>query len=187
MKGSPPAPQLASDVQRSLAIFSGVENRYLEGWNRFAQVLQQAATVGQQSAIRLRNPTNSGVVVVFEKLSIHNQNAAAVQGHNFQIGPITTDYGTAAAPTLASLDARQTSNSILIITKTGAGASVNVGFSLATTMLPVSGNYDVILEDDQEVTLLPGWALQPISSNVNEILTVACMWRERPLEDSEKF
>src|SRR5215469_96 len=67
MKGEPPAPQLASEIVPGLSLFSGVEERYLQGWNRNAVPDFVTGGAAQQAGIRLRNPKTSGVVAVLEQ------------------------------------------------------------------------------------------------------------------------
>src|SRR5438034_3476406 len=67
MKGDAPVPQLASEFQPIIPTFSGVENRYLEGWDRFSITLSQTAVAAQTNGLQFRNPAGSNVIAVFEK------------------------------------------------------------------------------------------------------------------------
>src|SRR5260370_38167544 len=70
IKGPSPVPQLASDVQAVHPVFNGVENRYLDGWNRFGAQTSQGARVGNISGFRIPNPATSKVIAVFEKIAV---------------------------------------------------------------------------------------------------------------------
>src|SRR5215467_14446494 len=70
MKGSTAVRQLAGEVSVSLPIWSGIENRWLESWERFAANLAVAAVAAQVSNSQLRNPAGSNVVMVLEMASI---------------------------------------------------------------------------------------------------------------------
>ena len=62
-------PQLSSELQASFPFFNGVENRYLEGWDLFGFLIGALpGGIGNRSAIRLRNPVASNVLVVIFKL-----------------------------------------------------------------------------------------------------------------------
>src|SRR5216684_1967801 len=69
MKGEASVPILASEIAPSFVLPYGVENRYLEQWNRFGLGMNVTATAGNQSAFRLRNPAGSNVIAVVEVLT----------------------------------------------------------------------------------------------------------------------
>src|SRR5437879_1331505 len=71
MKGEPPAPQLAGEISPNFQLFSGVENRYLEAWDRFAAGVNVAPVAGNLSGIRLRNPAGSNIVAVLERVTFN--------------------------------------------------------------------------------------------------------------------
>src|SRR5260370_24014979 len=90
IKGPSPVPQLASDVQAVHPLFNGVENRYLDGWNRFGAQTSQGASVGNISGFRIRNPSTSNVIAVFEKIAV----STSVAGDVFiRIGAQAADLG----------------------------------------------------------------------------------------------
>src|SRR5260370_18480671 len=94
MKGGVVAPQLASEISAAFPLFSGVENRYLESWNRFTSVVNQVALAGTPAQWQLRN-TTSNVIAVIEKLTISSSTA--------QLVAVTTDLtpGQALSATVA--------------------------------------------------------------------------------------
>src|SRR5216683_1744621 len=75
MKGSAPAPQLAGEIMPVHLFFSGVENRFLESWNRYGFFATIGPTVGQTEAVQIKNPAGSNIVTVLESI-ILSGNAA---------------------------------------------------------------------------------------------------------------
>jgi len=186
MKGSPPSPQVASDIQPSLAIMEGVENRYLQSWERFANVQIMAATAANNAAVRMRNPAASNVVAVLEKLLVVNANALSVQPQLEQAvvdpGDLTTLVGSSPA-----VDSRQRPKSTCILSQQSAVSAPALGFTFSRVFLTQTiTTYDFILDADQELTLLPGTAIQVRDFVVNTAVQVAWLWRERALEESER-
>jgi hypothetical protein len=182
MKGGPPSPQLASEIATNVQFFSGVENRYLESWNRFAAAQSDAALAANTDAVRLRNPTGSGVIAVIEKIYADSGTAQLV---TLSLGPSNAALaGGAQALTTARLDKRTNQNPTLEISganNSPAGLSSQKLIGLLSSTL----GYDFILSVGQEIPLLPGDAVQITSSVVNTTLDVSFIWRERSLEDSE--
>jgi hypothetical protein len=188
MKGEPPAPQLASEIQAALQMMSGAEARYLEGWNRFAVTVSQVAGgAGNRAGIRLRNPVNSGIVVVVEKIVL-------------QMGVADTPFLTIGAavdltPTIVANSAwdnrgSPTPNAIL-------SASGNTGAVLGLTAWQgvggVNSMLEVITDSIHEFPLLPqktaasgDGAVTMYANTLNQGITASFWWRERVLEDSEK-
>src|SRR5713226_9548531 len=68
IKGSPPLRQLGGEMMPVISIFRGVEDRYLESWDRFGIVMQSTGGVGQFPAVRIRNPAGSNIMAVLEKI-----------------------------------------------------------------------------------------------------------------------
>src|SRR5260370_26198570 len=75
IKGTAPSAQLASEIQPSIQMFNGAENRFLESWNRFGSGSNVTGAAANQAAWQIRNPgpippsVSSGVIVVIERLS----------------------------------------------------------------------------------------------------------------------
>ena len=160
---------LSPELQTVLPIFSGVEERYLQGWNRFTissgTIAAGAAVV---SGMRLRNPIGSGILVVVEKVYITPQAVdAIVNAANCRIDPRGNPTPTAiiSTGTLASPQATNASFDMLV------GPTFNPSEWVATT--------------NQEITVMPGDAFTPQCRLVNTAVAVAILWRERPLESSE--
>src|SRR5258708_34332947 len=68
MKGGPPSPQLATEIQPNFNFFSGAENRALENWFLYGTFSSQAAVALQNSFFQLRNPSKSGAPAVIEAI-----------------------------------------------------------------------------------------------------------------------
>jgi hypothetical protein len=182
-KGGVPTAQLAGDVQISIPLFSGVEHRYLESWERFGVNVNVVASVGNNSAFRFRNPLASNLVVVIEKL-LYNNAGAADQPSLF-LGPQTTNFTNPITPSIARLDSRERPQPGVILSTQNAGASTSN--KILFSQLAAGTNFDAILFEDQELTILPGDALDITTGIVNQPLNVSLWWRERFLEDPERF
>lgn len=187
MKGEPPAPQLASEITPAISMFWGVEQRYLEGWERFGNGVVQGAVAAQTFGFRFRNPAGSGVITVLELLAASNQSGGDTLQLVNSIVP-QTDLATLDSP--AQLDSRSRPNPSLICSH-GTAASVALATPRAISLRQTSvalGMADFILFDDQEITILPGmtYQLQDTSGNVNQAAVCTYTFRERFLEDSER-
>jgi hypothetical protein len=182
IKGSPPVRQLAGEISAAHPLFSGAENRYLEGWSRYAVAFTRgAAGAANTNKNRIRNPVGSNVIAVVEKIFFSNGNIdnpfvnyEAVQ---------TADF--AATPTRAGLDSRHNPlpNCIVSFESNAVGLT---GIAIWQAQLPASYQADVILTEDQQLPLLPGAALSFSQTVVNLPFQVFVWWRERPLEESER-
>ncbi len=189
LKGGPPAAQLASEVMPIFPFFSGVENRYLEGWNEYMQWFQIAAVAAQTGAVRMRNPPTSNVMVVIEKITYIVIDVTA-DTPAVQQGPITTDLATLVTGIKNRRDSRidPQAASVILSQAAAAGSALASGNKLMIGVGPrANGAFsgDFIQTVDQEITVLPGDALQVIGGLVNATFTCAIMWRERPIEESE--
>jgi hypothetical protein len=185
MKGGPPAPQLASEISASIPMFHGAENRYLEAWMRFSFSVGVAPVAGQLGTARLRNPAASNVVAVFERIVATN-NVALPDQPQLEHQSSGADLAIVAFTQQMRWDPRGSQQTVLI-------ASVNTAGSPAVAFLlkelgnfPANNTHQFINDDSQQLTLLPGDALQVQSNVVNQTLFVSFLWRERFLEDSER-
>lgn len=193
IKGGPPTPQLSSEIIPMLPMFWGVENRFLEQWNRFGFITSVAAQAGNTIAVQLRNPVTSGVVVVLERALVVNINAAITEFRLGSPGARVIDYVTLLTPAnYGRFDGRlgqtvpQVSSGQIVSIST-AGAQIFANPIVDVLLVASSGNFDPIIYENQELTVLPGDAIQWYSAAVNVGMAVSMWWRERPLEDSEKF
>ncbi len=180
IKGSPPLRQLGGELLPVISIFRGVEDRYLESWDRFGIVMQAAGGVGQFSAVRIRNPAGSNVIAVFEKILLTGN---AVQQYQAVLGVQGSDL-TPVGSSGIRLDARGRQSPQLILSN--STNFVAAGTNLFILSGQSSVNYDYIWDENQEIALLPGDALTISTNVVNVNIVCNFMWRERFLEESER-
>jgi hypothetical protein len=186
MKGGPPAPQLSSEIGATWTLFHGVENRYLEGWERFAGNGALAAAAANGSGVRLRNPAGSNVMAVIERLSF---STIIAETPFLQFGfTNTVDLATIVSTAGNKLDNRGRPNPTLILSQTNATAGVvpALDFTLDNPRTSANGLVLWINDENQELTLLPGATIQVVTSAVNQDIQAAFVWRERLLEESER-
>lgn len=187
IKGPSPTPSLASEIIPVFPFYWGVENRYLEQWNRFGIALQVGAVAAQNSAVEFRNPAGSNIIAVVEKISFTNQNSGSVT-YFTSLGSVTTDFSSPQNAFLTRFDARSGPAASLrsnVIVSQQNNATL-FGLTFSQVSLATLGNYDLILTDNQEITVLPGDALL-VNTGVNLQLNMMFLWRERLLEESERF
>jgi len=185
MKGGAGMRQVSGELMAVIPVFNGVENRWLEQWESYGATLGAAAVAANQSATRLRNPSGSGVMAVFEKISVI---VGANSDVNCYLGVIGVDLASPAALTNARLDARGRPQPTLVASnQNNAPAAPTFGSEFAQPTLSTTANpYDMITFEDQEIPLLPGDGVQLVCNTVNTRLIVSFMWRERLLEESER-
>jgi hypothetical protein len=184
MKGPSPAPQLSSDIQPGMQFFTSVENHALEGWYRFGIAAIQTAVAASQSGIRIRNPANSNRMVVFEKIATA-VNGAAGTIVDLETQTVNTDLAAVVgiAPNVG-WDKRLNVGSGLVLSTAAPAGALSLGRDVA--LFPAgAASHDFIIEEQQEVILSPGEAIQLREETVNQQLWGVFWWRERPFEDSE--
>jgi hypothetical protein len=183
MKGGPPAPQLSSEIGAGFVLFNGVENRYLEGWDLFGNFSFRQANPGFNSKVRVRNPVGSNVVAVFQKISIfETANFQAYMLITQQLANLAVVNNTQVGLTMDARTQRLQSQLIWSEQNTDAVLAANKswqGAGLANSTL------DVIWDENQEIPILPGWAIDVVETTANQQVNVGWFWRERPLEESE--
>jgi hypothetical protein len=187
LKGGPPAPQLSSEIGVGIVLFNGVENRYLETWDRFGQGVNVAAAATFLSGIRLRNPPGSNVIAVLERVGFSETLADVIA---VRWGTATTDLATLQGGVGNRLDARQRPNPTLILSSQNTAATVPAltgQFTIEAPDIPAKTPVQLLAFEDQELTMLPGDAMQLEASTVNQNLRGFFWWRERALEESERF
>jgi hypothetical protein len=184
MKGTKSLESLNPELHTHFALYYGVENRYLEGWDRFVHGGVSAAIAAKNSVWRFRNPANSNVMVVLEKLSFGGNIASQVQEFT---GATNADYGTIAV-TAGQVDSRSQRRNTLVISSSGDSSTSGgtVAFAGLFQYAPNQSPQDVIVNENQELTILPGQATDWVALSVNQGLLMGIMWRERFLEESER-
>ena len=181
MKGPAALVQLRGELGLNIPLMHGVENRYLEAWDRFGFAGGSAGVAAQSGCVRLRNPGASNVVAVVEYSNAFSQTVAA-SFFNLQLAATNVDF---AGPTTGfRLDARGRTNSTCQVSTSGTGTSLVNNISQIANQ--ASNSQPFILDENQEITLLPGDALQIFNVTVNQDTRGAFIWRERFLEDSER-
>lgn len=190
MKGPNPTKQLAGEVAPALPLFSGAENRFLETWNRWGGIGDIGPTAANQSGIRLRNPSTSNIIAVIEKFTFSGN---TTDSYSVQQGATAADLATLQGLQGNRLDSRTgvpnqgTASPTLVLSfQASAPAVPALAFTLWKGLLLANTNYDLIADENQELTLLPGDAIQVFANTVNERALAAFVWRERFLEESER-
>src|SRR5260370_14784413 len=144
IKGGPPVRQLGGEIMPVHPLRSGVENLWLEGWNRFVSFTDINSGVGPIVGVRMRHPTGSNVMGVLEGL--WSLNVTTASRHRFQLS-----YGAAQADLLGGTFA-----AFIVDSRAGIGLSSTISFSFAanaTTLTTVLSRAapvktDVIWIDD---------------------------------------
>jgi hypothetical protein len=185
MKGAPPAPQLASEVTTALPLFTGAENRYLEGWQRFGLGIRSSLpAAGNRAAWRIRNPSGSNLIAVIERLDVTP--FSLTDTINLFYNAIATTLPTENQSNLTGIgtDFRGVTNSTCIIS-----TSINFGLVgtgpiwLGQTAVNTVASY--VLTDIQELVMAPGSQYTYVPTSLVNEVEVNCFWRERSLEESE--
>jgi hypothetical protein len=189
MKGSPPAPQLASEITPSFEIEDvTVEDRVLLQWNSFAWAQFGAANVGFATQLRLRNPVGSGVIAVIERVSVTSQ--AGSQTFNLSKAQVSTDLTTPVTTPPIIRDLRSASGQPTAtlmgsaMTPSFANGVAVVGTVIDQIKIAANTSWQFIYTHHQELTLLPGDSYS-LSGGANEAMQGSFWWRERALEESE--
>lgn len=181
---TPIRPTAVPEVGQFVPLFHGAENRYLEGWERFAHAIAfSAAGVGNVNQFRLRNPAASNVIAVIEKIAV----SSAATAISSRMGLTQTAGDLAGVLFLAAprLDPRGRPTSALIISNAQAVSNLPGNLKWIGSA-PISTTVDAILFEDQELPLLPGDAIHVEDITVNIASNIGFVWRERFLEDSER-
>lgn len=184
MKGSAPAPQLSSDITAAFQFPLGNEFRYLESWFRFGRFLSAGPDAATVSGWRIRNPANSNVIAVIEKFLISVPTAAHAPFVDH--GTIATDLGTVATLAQERWDPRGGPQPVLIQSAQTVGPITSFGTVKANIAMAINSFIDLITDENQEMTILPGDGLQVRTGAINQTIQISCWWRERSLEESER-
>jgi|SRR5216684_2914144 len=181
MKGEPPAPQLSTEIQANLMLFSGKEERYLEGWNHFGGSITAGPVAAVNSGMRLRNPLTSGVIAVVEKLMYGE---VAADSYVFNHGPQAADLAGIVSGTVLRFDPRGATNPACVLSNATTVASF--AQVKGNMLAPANSSVDFIADTEHQFVIAPGDAAQIITIAVNVQLLCLIWWRERILEESER-
>lgn len=174
---------IGGELTPQITLGSGAENRYLEGWNRFAVGANETAGGVSAGGLRLRNPANSKMVAVFEKLDLESSIAADTV--SYQIAAQTADLGVLGSFTNARLDPRGAQTPVLVPSSATSGVSIPGAATGQIVIAAANTPYAFIATDFQELTLFPGDSLTMTATSITAKLSACLLWRERSLEDSE--
>jgi len=186
IKGSPPVRQLGTEILPTFQFAWGNEMRYLEGWSRFSAFFAFAAVAAAVNQIRLRNPVGSNVIAIIEYLEFSNS-SGGVDTLSMSHSADLTDLNTPAALTNARWDPRGSPQSVLVCStqQTGGAADLNIVRLNAITLANVTQQF--INTENQEIPILPGEGMHVRNAVVNVGSQFTIWWRERFLEDQERF
>ncbi len=182
MKGGPPAPQLASEIQPQMDVEAlPVELRFLLGWHLYQSTISQGASVGNLSGVQLRNPLTSGAVCVVTAIHI-SVAATEVVDISQTFSGVTGDLTNVF--TGQRVDARAKSNSTLSLS---AFAPVgDLAGTIFTASIPgLSIPYEFLNKEYDAIPMFPGHALRLVGQLANTALAIHFKWRERPIEEGE--
>src|SRR5467141_3930273 len=183
IKGPPPVRQLGGEVMPVHMVASGVEHRYLEGWNRFAAMINAGPTVGQNNGFQIKNPgltqlsgsNKSGqMILVIESLVLRNEGGTDTF--------IVSQFGNAVADLLNvftgfRLDPRGNPTSSAVLSS--ASNVVSPAVEIYRRFVQANTDLQIIQFEDQEQPLLPGEALRIVGAQLNIAQRVGFIWRER--------
>jgi len=189
MKGSPPSPQLASEIQPQFDLNEvPIELKGLLGWTLWGIANNGQLVAGGFTAIRIRNPANSGAIVVIEKAAIGGASTTQVvmimDGTTTPAAPLDLPGGNVQA---ATRDPRKSASQPSAVVSVTAGSQITaftgnlLDFADATANVRV----DFIITDHQEIVVAPGHFLTIYNNAVTTSLVGIFWWRERSIEEGE--
>ena len=188
VKGLSPVKSLSGEIQPVFHLFRGREFRGLEGWQSFGTQTATNAVAAQNSAVRITNPKNSGIVAVLESITLW---AGGIEA-------FILEFANSAQPQLTNVLSNAAFDNRFKPPGTGTnGAAMtmswdnNVGsaFFIAFSSLVVAANVmgqEIINYDEQEIIMLPDSSLQVRDTNLNTQIHVSMRWRERVFAESER-
>lgn len=179
-KGGNVIVEIDPSARTTLLFPSGVEDRYLQGWNRFTFSATLLANAANSGAVRFRNPAASGAICVIEGL-FYGNNVATYSQFSVQQGAASTDLSTSGSGFRQDPRGNPLSTAIVSVQNVTPGNLSNtIGNSFVNE---VASSF--IVTTDQELVVLPGDAVQLVDLTVNELFFARWVWRERALEQSE--
>src|SRR5713226_244386 len=153
MKGGPPAPQLASEIQPQFDVESiPVELRFLLGWHLYQQTIGQGASVGNASGVQIRNPLTSGMVAVVTSLQI-SVSALEQVDISQTFGGVTADLTNLFTGQRA--DSRAKTNSGLALSSFAPVADLG-GIVFAANIEANLRPYEYLNKEYEAITMYPG-------------------------------
>jgi len=181
MKGGPPAPQLASEIQPQMDVEAlPVELRFLLGWHLYQVTISQGAVVGNTSGVQLRNPLTSGMVAVLTSVQI-SPGATENIDISQTFGGVTADLTNVFNG--QRVDSRAKPNSSLSLSSFQAVDLAGLIFigQIPSPALP----YEFLNKEYDAIPMFPGHTIRIVGSVINTALNVHFKWRERAIEEGE--
>ncbi len=187
LKGAASVRSLVPEIGGVWNLFHGAENRYLEGWDRFAVTHAFLASAANLNEMRIRNPVGSNLIAVIEKIIFSNSSGGNDQ-YNVSAATVGADLATIiSTATIGPWDNRGRSGPGMILSFTQAAANNNLGGTQKWAgNAPTSQAIEVIGTDIAEIPLAPGSAIEIENATLNVPSAFSIWWRERFLEDSER-
>ncbi len=183
MKGPASVNELSSIIQPNYNFFTGTEQLNLEGWDRFGRQLEVGLVAGQNDGFRIRNPQGSGVIAVLESILL--MFTTACNGLLSGELPNTTTLVdlTNAGIVPLSYDPRGRSGASCILSTQNNSPGLPIPVKRFGLNAPAM--LELIQSRAEEITLLPGHAIEVTTQTVAVLFDVSFAWRERALEESE--
>lgn len=189
IKGSPPVRQVGGEIMPIFTVFYGAENRFLEAWYRYGFAFDQPAVGGLTTAVRVRNPTASGILTVLESIKLWSAGAQNLQIRQRANSVVDADLGTGT--NIFSMEQRTKptpiSNQQFASTHLSTDLAGNQqGTLMYMIPMPAGGNVvELINDENQEIVIDPGQWLNFFGDLANTRWVMSLTWRERQIEESE--
>jgi hypothetical protein len=189
IKGSPPVRQVGGEIMPVHMLQSGIESRYLEGWNIFS--VSPAGIVGaagNSPTFRLTNDIATGVVGVIEKILVSTSVATIVDIQWSAPAVLVAGHvpNLSALPNTQALDARSNSVGAVLAPSTSVNTNTS-GQTIARIQTQANVPFDFIIGDlTEELPMTPQSLLNIFAEAAASTLLITIRWRERFLEESER-
>lgn len=181
IKGGPPVATLAPEIMPVHVVKAGVEQRFLESWNKFGAGRAIAAQAANTNSFQLRNPTGSNVECVIEQIIVGSTTL-----QQWQITLLTASTDLATTISSISEDIRYGNQFAGVGVASFTISNTSVGSIIGHLVSGNGQSAHLIETEDQEIPIGPGQSIlvQSIVQNLQTFFTLR--WRERFLEESER-
>jgi hypothetical protein len=179
-KGGSIIQDVSPELMIIFPLFFGVENRFLEGWDRFGSASNIGPVAAQSNGIEIRNPGGSNVIAVLEKITASSDTSCLIVVSS---GPVNVDLATPVT-SIQNLDLRgRAGPSCILSTSTASPVGLNSNIEMARVLAVTT--WEFVNEENQEITILPGSGVRVVTNIQNNASSFGFLWRERSMEDSE--
>jgi len=190
IKGSPPVRQLGGEIMPVHMLQSGIESRYLEGWNIYSvSPAPIIGAAGNSPTFRLTNDIGTGVVGVVEKILISASVATIAEIQFANLQPLVAGHvpNLTGVTNVGALDGRSgTANSVM--TESVSVNTNTAGVTIGRVQLQANIPFDLIIGDlTEEMPMVPQSLLNIFLEASASTLLIWVRWRERYLEESERI